>query len=471
MKRIINRLAMIVMAVICFASCASEQHPKSSRSDRIDEGQVFVYLSCAQKPAADITFAISGMSFMDNNGEWIDVELQQRIDSAEVSERQIKLSEFFLPAGKYKRIKWTISEATAKIGAKTVALALPEPEGEQALDIEFVVFRRESIALFVDWNPEESVFNKYLFKPKLVIRKQGIEIKKILLYVTNSGSDSVTVADRQRDMVVGAIAVGQAPMGIVASSDGAKVYVANSGSNNISVIDTAANRVINTISNFGYSPAELALSADGLWLYATNPDSDNVSVIDTVSEVVIRRIIVGRDPAGILFDEDRSKVYVSNRAENSIAIIDADANPPAVEYTVTVDLNPCGLAVQDDKLYVANWGSNTVSVIRIASYSVTKTIPVGQRPLRVQSGLSGWVYISNAGSNEIAFIYTSMDMVTKNTMVGDLPSHMAIDTLRRKLYVVNGLSDKVSVIDLSTRKVKTVFDVGKKPYGIAVIEE
>ena len=91
MRKIIDHLAMVVMAATCLTSCTFEQHPKTSR---IDEGQVFLYFFCPQKPASDITFAISGMSFMDNNEEWIDVELEQRIDSAELSERQIKVSEF-----------------------------------------------------------------------------------------------------------------------------------------------------------------------------------------------------------------------------------------------------------------------------------------------------------------------------------------------------------------------------------------
>jgi YVTN family beta-propeller protein len=467
MQRMAVFLIVTILAVASITSCAFEQHPKGPRAD---EGQVFLYLSCPQKPAADITFAISGISFMNNNGEWIDVAMERQIDSAELFDKhQIKLAEFYLPAGKYERMKWKMSEAKVKRGAKSFSLALPEPDGEHFLDIKFVVFRRESLALFVDWNVEESVFNKYLFAPKMAIRKQGIEIKKTLLYVTNSESDAVTVIDRQRDIVVGAIAVGQQPVGIVTSPDRTKVYVANSGSNNISVIDTDANRVTNTIGNFGYSPDDLALSGDGRWLYATNPDSDNVSVIDTVSEMVTERITVGRRPVGITYDQDRGKVYVANNADNSISIIDAASN--AVEHTVTVDLNPTGLAVQDDKLYVANSGSNTVSVIQIGSYSVTKTIPVGQRPLRVQSGLSGWVYVSIANNNEVVFMYTSMDMVTKNVSVGDLPSYMAMDTPRRKLYVVNRLSEDVSVVDLATKKVKAVIEVGRKPCGIAVIEE
>ncbi len=77
--------------------------------------------------------------------------------------------------------------------------------------------------------------------------------------------------------------------------------------------------------------------------------------------------------------------------------------------------------------------------------------------------------MSISSNNEVSFLYASMGMVTRNITVGDLPSHMAIDTLRRKLYVVNTLSEDVSVIDLVTKKAITVIQVGRKPHGIAVV--
>ncbi len=467
MDRITSRLTMLVLAVICMQACILE--PPSRPRQLASHGQVFLYLSCSKKSASTISFAISGISFMNRDGEWVDVALVRNMNSADLSEKQIKLSEFYLPAGKYERMKWTISEANVKKDGRNFPLTLPQPAREHFLDVGFEVFRRESLGLFVDWDAEGSVFNRYFFKPKMAMRKQGIEIRKILLYVTNSGSDCVSVIDRQRDMVVATIAVGQEPMGIVTSADGTKVYVANAGSNSISVIDTAAGRVTNTISNFGYSPVELALSEDGRWLYATNPKSDNVSVIDTGSNTVVRRVSVGRRPAGIAADADRRKVYVANNGSNSVSIVDTDSY--TVGASVTVGLSPSGVAIHEDKLYVANWGSNNISVIRIPGYSVTKTIPVAQRPLWLQSGLSGRIYVSNADNNEIFFLYASMGMVTNSVSVGDSPSHMAVDTLRRKLYVVNGLSEDVSVIDLATRKVKTVVEVGTKPYGIALIAE
>ncbi|MDA3834067.1 MAG: YncE family protein [Spirochaetales bacterium] len=460
------RLIIVMLASVSIAACVFE--PTSTDLQLTNKGQVFFYLSCSQKPTFDISFSISSMSFMNKDGEWIDVAVDKRIDSAGLVQSQIKLCELYLPAGKYERIRWTISEAKLEKYGKIFSLVLPQPGGDHFFDMEFSVISGESFAFFANWNPEESVFDKYLFRPKMTMRKQGIGIKNILLYVTNSGSNCVTVIDRQRDRVVATIAVDQSPMGIVASPDGDKIYVANSDTGNISVIDTGLNRVINTIANFGYSPAELALSGDGLTLYATNPDSDNISVIDTLSNMVNGCISVGNNPVGIVFDQDRRKVYVANKASNSVSIIDVDTG--AVEDTVIVGFNPTGMAIHQDKLYVTNTDSNSISVIDIPSYLVTKTILLSQKPMWLVSGLSGRIYVSNTG-NEVSFIYTSMDMTTGNISVGDLPSQMAVESLRRKLYVVNTLSEDLSVIDLTTRRLKTVIQVGRGPHGIAMIEE
>lgn len=459
-------LIIIVLAAISIPACIFE--PNSIDIQLGNKGQVFFYLSCPQKPTFDISFSISSMSFRNKEGEWVDVAVDKHIHSAGLAQNQIKLRELYLPVGKYEEIKLTISGAKLKKDGKILSLALPQPGGNYFFNMEFSVFSGESFALFADWDPEESVFDKYLFKPKMTMRKQGIEMKNILLYVTNSDSDCVTVIDRQQDRVVATIAVDQTPMGIAASPDGSKIYVANSGSSNISVIDTGVSRVINTIGNFGYSPAELALSGDGLTLYATNPDSDNISVIDTFSNMVTGYISVGNNPAGIVVDQDRRKVYVANKASNSISIINTDTS--AVEDTVTVGFNPTGVAIHQDKLYVANSGSNNISVIDIPSHSVAKTIPMSQKPVWLVSGLSGRIYVSNA-NNEVSFIYASMDVTTRNISVGNLPSQMAVDPSRRKLYVINTLSEDLSVIDITTRRLRTVIQVGRGPHGIVLIEE
>ncbi|MGH9602362.1 MAG: YncE family protein [Terriglobales bacterium] len=73
-----------------------------------------------------------------------------------------------------------------------------------------------------------------------------------------------------------------------------------------------------------------------------------------------------------------------------------------------------GLA-DGSRAYVANSGSNTVSVINTLNNTVTKTIAVGSAPLSVGSAPdSSRVYVANSGSNNTSVIRTSDDTVLLN---------------------------------------------------------
>ncbi len=367
-----------------------------------------------------------------------------------------------------------VSEASLKRDNEKHSLALPQAvdnqmiHGELLVDIDFNVFYRESLCLFVDWGINRSIVYKYLFQPRLVAKPQGLEIKNILAYVTNGGSNCVTVIDKQEDSVVGTIAVGEAPRGIIASSDGTRIYVANSRSNTITVIDTSVNRVSTTIDNSGYTPEELALSWDDNTLFVTNPRSNNVSVIDVVSNMVVARINVGQKPIDIVADIERRKLYVSNYYSLSISVIDMVTR--MVENTINLSSNPKYLALCDDCLYIGNESVNDVYVLNIPSYSID-TVNIGSRLERLVCGLTNRVYAGNIGFDEISFLHTSLDIITKNIAVGRSPAGMDVDAIRRKLYVTNKSSGDVSVIDIKTERVIKTIQVGKKPHDIILVVE
>jgi YVTN family beta-propeller protein len=65
-------------------------------------------------------------------------------------------------------------------------------------------------------------------------------------YVTNRGSNSVSVIDTASNTVVATIPVGAFPEGVAITPDGTRAYVTNE-SNTVSVIDTATNTVVATI--------------------------------------------------------------------------------------------------------------------------------------------------------------------------------------------------------------------------------
>jgi YVTN family beta-propeller protein len=78
--------------------------------------------------------------------------------------------------------------------------------------------------------------------------------------------------------------------------------------------------------------------------------------------------------------------------------------------------------------YIANAGSNNVSVIDIATNTVTATIPVGSFAFGVAVSLDGRnVHVTNADTNTVSVIDTATNTVTATIPVGgSYPTGVAV---------------------------------------------
>ena len=195
-------------------------------------------------------------------------------------------------------------------------------------------------------------------------------------YVTNSGSDNVSVMEASNNILITTITVGDMPWGIAVSSDGAKAYVANNGGglggNSVSVINTTSNTVVNTIS-VGTTPYGVAINPSGTKLFVANSGAGTVSVIDLASETVIATVAVGTTPHWLACTADGKRVYAGNRGSGSVSIIDTGTK--AVIQTLTGFTNPEGIGVMPDnsEVFVVNssTGTSSISVINNTDFSTT----------------------------------------------------------------------------------------------------
>lgn len=456
-----------VLILILLTGCNS--FLVSSSPSSLREGKISLYLSFAGLSPPDISFTLIKIEVEKDNRIWFPLfEGEKKIHSLALAGKQIFLAESLIPAGRYERMKVTVREASLVRGEKKFTLALPSPGEEATSPVEFQIFKNESTSLFLSWDVEGSIKDKYLFRPALTLKPQKMEIRKLLLFVTNTGSDSVTVINRQSDQVVAVIGTGRRPMGIVTSPRGGMVYVANSDSNSISIIDASHNRVIDTIAlSFGISPRELAVSPDGRKLYVSNFHSNNVSIFDIAGRNLTGRVTVGSNPMGIATNERGDRVYVVNSTSNNFSVIDPWGE---IINNVGVGSNPTDIKFYRDKIFVVNAGSGIIYQINARSLRVEKEMTGGYGPHKLVGGFKNRIYVANRNSNDISVIPFSMNMAIKSIAVEDLPQGMAIDRERSKLYVANGGADTVSVIDLVREKLISGIPVGKRPYGVALIE-
>jgi YVTN family beta-propeller protein len=90
-----------------------------------------------------------------------------------------------------------------------------------------------------------------------------------------------------------------------------------------------------------------------------------------------------------------------------VVIIDPETND--FEGTpVPVGMNPYGIAYNPRKnnIYVANAGSNSVSVINPTTNTVIDTIPTGTTRVGIaHNPNNNHIYVTNAGSNTVSIIH------------------------------------------------------------------
>lgn len=362
------------------------------------KGQVTLFLNGPDKASQDITFELSAVNIVSEEGVYREImNTPLSINSLDMTGRQILLGEKALPEGRYKKLQLVIKEAAIKRKEQTARLALPSEAME--IEVNINLKRQQSTSYFINWNADASIVDGYLFKPATTVKGQLPELSTALVYVTNEDSNSVSVINRQSEEVVATIMVGKKPRGVAAvmGRDRLKVYVVNSGSNSISVIDPTKNEVDNEIPiRFGKQPEGIAvanLSSGKELIFVTNFNSNSVSVIDSSTFQEIEKIDVGIGPIAVAVDppvenllgsrylsfeevneikgfrENSFNVYVVNQNSNSVSVIKMDTltNKSKDVVNVSVEWSPSALAVdyQRGKVFVANYNSDKLSVIDI----------------------------------------------------------------------------------------------------------
>ena len=193
-------------------------------------------------------------------------------------------------------------------------------------------------------------------------------------------------------------------MAVGFSPDGRFGYVVGRNSNNLIILDalTAADDPENSIVGFvkvGNKPVALAVGVGGALVYVANRNDDSVSVVDVSdpeAPVVLTEIPTGKKPQGAAILPDGSKLYVTNNKDNTVSVFEVQFAPTFLDLigTIPVGKKPTGIAVTKEgsvpggeSVYVANHKDGTVSVIEAATDEVIATIPVGKGPKGVAAGL------------------------------------------------------------------------------------
>ena len=144
------------------------------------------------------------------------------------------------------------------------------------------------------------------------------------IFTSNIGSDSISMIERAgvQNWNETAIAVGKGPEGFDLSPDGKQIWVANSRDGSVSAIDVATKRVVQTFGVQTKRSNRLKFTPDGRLVLISDLDAGDLVVLDRARKKEVKRMKLGREPAGILVEPGGARAYVAVTGDDNVAVID-----------------------------------------------------------------------------------------------------------------------------------------------------
>ncbi|MGC9223113.1 MAG: YncE family protein [Terracidiphilus sp.] len=302
------------------------------------------------------------------------------------------------------------------------------------------------------------------------------------IYVVNQGAPdtngSISVIDAERNAVVATIPVHRQPVSIDVDADGARAYVANSGSNSVSVIDLKARRELAQYG-VGEGPVAACIAPDGKTLVVANQQAGSVTMMDPGNGHA--RAVFADCPGATspVILPDSSKAFVACSAGHQVMAIalahaatkqDAGpAQPDRLEALMDVGRAPVDLALKPDggEVFASNSLSDSLSEIYNTTDEVGDTYMIGADPVRgLVSRDNALVYVANLHSQEVTVYSIDDGRLVGAIHVGDGPDAMAFSAAGHLLFVADRRSGDVAVARTATRSLFTMLPAGRDPNAI-----
>jgi YVTN family beta-propeller protein len=214
-----------------------------------------------------------------------------------------------------------------------------------------------------------------------------------------------------------------------------------------------------------------AKSRDHKRLYVSMPRANQVAVVDTDAFKVIANADTGENPARVALQPDGRYLWVGNDAEpgtpSGVTMIDTDTLRPVATLATGKGHHEFAFSADDRYAFVSNRVDGTVSVIDIASRTKLRDVATGGVPISLDySRQAGALYVADGKTGTVSVVDGARHEVTARIALKPGLGPLRFTPDGRYALVVNPHEDAVYAIDSGTNRLKHTFIVSGEPYQI-----
>jgi YVTN family beta-propeller protein len=250
---------------------------------------------------------------------------------------------------------------------------------------------------------------------------------------------------------------GLPPQSAAAPPLAGRLYVTSWFGGVVSIVDLATGELRKTLP-VGVQNHNVFLAPDRATAWVTNNADGTVSILDTANDAVVATVDVGVGPRHTYFSPDGTEAYVTAEFDNAVVVIDASTR--TVTRRIPVGHMPHFALVAGDDLFVTNFGSGDVSVVRRRDGTALASIPVGHGPLGASITRDGRrVYVAVHNAHEVVGIDVATRAVIARIKTAPGPVQVTVSPDQRYAYVCADGRGVVQKIDLATHTIANTITI------------
>jgi YVTN family beta-propeller protein len=293
-----------------------------------------------------------------------------------------------------------------------------------------------------------------------------------LIYVPNSGSNTVDVIDPKTFKIIRNFKVGMQPQHVVPSYDLKSLWVLNDHSDSVNLIDPSTGKEVRSFKV--EDPYNMYFTPDGKYAIAVAERKKRLDFHDP--QTMQTKFSIPVDCRGVNhIDFSPNGRYFLATCEFSGSLLKVDV----VEHKVVgmLDLKPkgmpqdCRLSPDGKVFYVANMDSHGVHIIDGDNFKQIGFLPTGKGAHGLYPSRDSKVmYVSNRHEGTISILdFATRSIVKKWTIPGKASPDMGGVSADGKTLWLSGRYDhEVYAIDTTDGHLIARIPVGKGPHGLCV---
>lgn len=313
------------------------------------------------------------------------------------------------------------------------------------------------------------------------------------LLVLNKSDNTVSLIDLGSSQTVATVPTGVGPHEAIVSPDGKLAVITNYGArtpgNSLTVIDIAGKKAIRTIDLGEYRRPHGIVWLQRAEVVVTAEANKALLIVNIESGEIKKAIPTGQDVSHmVVVSAKHQKAFVANIGSGSVTVIDLRGGSKVTDINTGAGAEGIDISPNENEVWVSNRAADTISIIDTASLKILGTLESKKFPIRVKFTSNGkHVLVSNAQSGDVVVFDAKARKEIKRvpmevtaaeasqnsnrlfTQFGKSPVPVGI-LVAPKLplaFVANTNADIVTVIDISSWSIAGRLTAGKEPDGLA----